>query len=288
MTPYAKGVERVAMAHVDFYSFSFPVVGEFENDLQARPQVQDACIDHGGGGLDAFVRSCGKFTPGASHRPFSAAIRAQDVSAALMWNHKLTHAIFEMAGTACMAASESDLMIPIIAETMSSCVRIDIAIDIPTRTTPVDFVNEGWNKRFTSTSLMRSQTGETIYIGSRSSERFCRVYKYAAPHPRAGLLRIEFECKGDEAKRVARAVVDDGSDAVAAALVGVFGFRSQELAAAVASPAELPPSARQGGAGETVRWLYAAVAPALAREIAAGKVDPQHFWDYVDTILREL
>jgi hypothetical protein len=276
------------MAHVDYLSFSFPVPGEFENDLQAKPVVKQSCLDEGGEALDELLRALGKFTVGGTHRPFSAGIRSNVASAALLWNHRLTHGVFELGGTGCELARQVGVLDALIESVESRVVRIDVAIDIATPTTPVEFLQEGWNVRFKSTSLMRSETGETVYVGSRSSARFSRIYRYSEPHPRARLLRVEFELKAEEAKRAAQSIAADGVEAFAAAMVDVFGFKSEELRAAISSPAELPPSERGGGRGETVRWLYTAVAPALAREIVEGRVDPDHFLTYVDNLAREL
>lgn len=286
-TPFNRESKGEEMAHVDYLSFSFPVSGDFENDLQAKAVAKQACLEEGGDPLEQLLESLGKFVPGGSHRPFSSGIRSKVASASLLWNYRLSHGVFELGGTGCELARQVGVLDDLIAVVAHHVVRIDVAIDIHTTTTPVDFLCEGWNNRFKSTALMRSETGETVYVGSRSSARFARVYRYNEPHPRARLLRVEFELKAEEAKRAAASISSDGVEGFAAAMVGVFEFKSEELLAAISSPSELPHSERMGGRGETVRWLYTAVAPALAREAREGRLDPAHFLAYVDRLLDE-
>lgn len=58
--------------------------------------------------------------------------------------------------------------------------------------------------------------GWTVYIGSRSSEAFCRIYDKAAEQGRDGVhwVRFEFETKGAFADALAREVLAHGAGAV--------------------------------------------------------------------------
>ncbi len=58
-------------------------------------------------------------------------------------------------------------------------------------------------------------TGWTIYIGSRQSEAFCRVYdKAAEQNVRGHWVRLELECKGKLADALAREALECGASAV--------------------------------------------------------------------------
>lgn len=49
-------------------------------------------------------------------------------------------------------------------------------------------------------SMIESETGSTLYIGSRTSDRFCRIYEKELGGCK--MLRLEIECKGDLSKNV--------------------------------------------------------------------------------------
>lgn len=160
------------------------------------------------------------------------------------------------------------------------CSRIDLAIDVfgstlnctnlckPNRK---PYKGRGRTPKFTLVGDV--EDGWTIYVGSRSSEKFLRVYDKAkeAGYEDGSWVRVEMECKGSMAhylgaelsnatsfvayqtcSSLVRTLVDfdvpDWSDALAAHKVEI----------------SLPKKTER----DTFGWLIKACAPALAKEIA--------------------
>lgn len=93
--------------------------------------------------------------------------------------------------------------------------RIDLAIDIPEtldeRALYADLKRGAAVTSSRSHQLITSNTGWTIYVGSRTSEKFLRIYdKQAEAGLDKPLTRIELECKGDYAEGIAQHVDSEG------------------------------------------------------------------------------
>lgn len=75
----------------------------------------------------------------------------------------------------------------------SRVTRIDICVDIETDILPsetvLDITKRGLKHEHT-------HTGYTLYMGSRTSNQYVRIYRYKPPHERHKTLRVEFEYKG--------------------------------------------------------------------------------------------
>lgn len=118
--------------------------------------------------------------------------------------------------------------------------------------------------------------GDTLYIGSRKSQTFCRVYDKAAQSQspeNKGLWRVELELKDDRAKAVMGALQkSSNAEGLIASLTTSFmydhGIRL-EIGAGNYTP--LPPTykARDPRIEATLRWLGASVRPAIIKAIAA-------------------
>lgn len=96
------------------------------------------------------------------------------------------------------------------------CTRIDLAVDVYDAPTLLPVLKDSaehheWYGTAHSATTIQSSDGKglTIYVGSRSSERFVRIYDKAAQLGKQGdWTRIEAEIKGDSARQVARAIVE--------------------------------------------------------------------------------
>jgi DNA relaxase NicK len=141
-------------------------------------------------------------------------------------------------------------------------------------------------KRFKSFGEIKSETGHTVYIGSRSSDRYARVYRYTEPHPRAHLLRSEFVLKGEQAKLAARELLAVGVDLYAARLGNSFGWKHKVWLPNEWSVEEAKAWRPDREAGNTVRWLYSQVAPALIKLHREGQLDAQ-IW-FAEAVLNSI
>ena len=202
--------------------------------------------------------------------PYSYARRSTDNTRSLYVHPLSAHFTFEATGQHCLKIAD---VMPVILRDYADCLsRVDLAVDIECKTTPLEFDLATNPAKVSTRSRLTSSTGETVYIGSRSSERFCRVYRYKPPHPRSHLLRAEFQLKGDYAKALGRQVADgEALNGIAASLGQHFGFGHPDWQPdANPSPLRVQTHAQSGN---TVAWLTNQVAPALRRLQREGKLD---------------
>jgi len=202
--------------------------------------------------------------------PYSFARRSDDNSRTLYVHPLAAHFTLEMSGTHCQRVAQE---MPTICKSYAGCFsRLDIACDMDTQVTPAEFDQAIKAERILTRSHMISSTGQTVYVGSRTSERFARIYRYNAPHPRSRLLRAEFQLKGAYANDAASKISEGTSlDSLAAGLGNVFGFQHP-----VWSMADKPVPltvASHAQSGATVHWLCTTVAPLLKRLEREGKLD---------------
>jgi len=184
----------------------------------------------------------------------------------------LTHATIEISGSGCEKLIESGNIGAILGSCYERVTRIDVATDIETSTTPSEFVFFLTHERMRASGYQKSETGETCYIGSKKSDRYARVYRYYAPHPRSHLLRIEHVFRREYAKSVAKAVLDTSAEGVAEAAGKAFGWGHVDWQPGAAQHADISIVAAERGQSSTVTWLVRSVAPAIKRLIADGTI----------------
>jgi len=210
--------------------------------------------------------------------PYSDSWHFPDSLVTLYANPKLDHILIEFSGQCCEIMRQRELMGKILEVAAVRGTRIDIACDIETTTTPDEFVGEGHSDRFQTTGRYDSPSGQTVYIGSQKSERFCRVYRYAEPHPRAKLLRVEYVMRRDHAKAVARECRYKSIQSVVRSLGEAYKWASGEWQPEEAEWAEITVERPEKARKNAVRWLITQVAPAFQRLVREGNiVDPELF-----------
>jgi DNA relaxase NicK len=159
--------------------------------------------------------------------------------------------------------------------------RIDIATDYLTDAMPFDLVATfGIKPRIKSRNIANSVTGQTFYVGSRHSDRFCKVYRYFRPHPRHETCRVEFQWNKKVATSVAEALVSGASalEVFAGAAHATFdNFPTGDGVEGV----------KVGRNNERVRanslvWVYNQVVPALARLIDEGELSLEDLYTMID------
>lgn len=98
--------------------------------------------------------------------------------------------------------------------------RLDIARDFDTDLYPVALRDYIGDQRKRTSGLITSDTGQTASFGSRSSDKYLRVYRYDPPHPRSETLRFEWEIKGKACVQAHRALIEGSTpDALMAGLM---------------------------------------------------------------------
>jgi len=211
--------------------------------------------------------------------PYSYARRSDDATRMLFVHPLSTHFTLEISGAFCQRIAS--YMPTLLQAYAGHFTRLDLAVDMETAVTPIEFDECIALGRVQTRSKLQSSTGQTVYIGSRTSERFARVYRYFAPHPRAHLLRAEFQLKGAYANKLAENIAEGETlESYAAGLGQHFGFTHECW-----KPGDKAQTLRvqsHAQSGQTVAWLTTTVAPLLRRLKREGKLDvAMWFEEYV-------
>jgi len=209
--------------------------------------------------------------------PYSFARRSDDCTRTLYVHPMAAHYTLEVSGTWCKTITPEQWFATFAA--WDGCIsRLDIAVDMECEVSPIDFAKAVTPTAIKTRSEFTSSTGQTVYLGSRSSERYCRVYRYNPPHPRAKLLRAEFQLKGEFSNQAARAIVDgEAVNGLAAGLGGQFGF-AHPVWKVDSEPVKLKVGSH-AQSGHSVQWLTTVIAPMLRRMNKEGKLDVQAWFD---------
>lgn len=187
------------------------------------------------------------------------------------------HVLCEMPGTACQAARDADCLQAILSSAAARVTRIDIAVDITGDIDPRRFVLAGYNDRFKAYAEIVSAEGATEYVGSMKSDRFARVYKYAPPHPRAGVMRVEFVLRREYAKAACATLVDENLPTLAERLGNTWGWQSPAWKPVGMTDGKLKAQRSDRHEPGRVRWLFQIVLPALVKADADGLIDLPDF-----------
>lgn len=152
--------------------------------------------------------------------------------------------------------------------------RIDIALDVLDAFIDIvgmySIVKRGGcitpSKKF---SYIEGNSGQTLYIGSRQSERMLRVYDKAAEQGAPGhWTRFELEVKGARARAVAHHVGVFGSQTIPGIIVDFANFPGYEWPGECpfnVEPVDLP--SIKGKETDTAKWLETGVLPSFKRVV---------------------
>lgn len=138
------------------------------------------------------------------------------------------------------------------------------------------------------------EDGWTVYVGSRSSDKYLRIYDKGKEQreENSDYVRIELETKGEIAHAVGWQFPELGqSDAIRMAqtlISDMANFNHASYQTALRTE-RVELAAPQGRERDTFGWLMKVCAPALAKEIAKRPNSPviDEFWDALRAALRE-
>lgn len=213
------------------------------------------------------------FAPARGRAPYSVCLRRDDQHVSVYFGGKQAHILIEISGGGCEALTRHSQLLPLIELVRPSLSRLDVAVDLPVPFSPLEFLAEGYSDRFKSVSQMVSETGVTCYVGSRDSERYCRVYRYNPPHPRSAWLRVEYVLKHENAKALAALIHDVGLLECVARLGNTFAWKHPAWKPDMATEAAISGWTPERRHGATVRWLITSVFPAMARLAKDGTIE---------------
>jgi hypothetical protein len=258
-------------SRIDWLSFTLPVENEYAPHRGVH-KIQDTLA---GAGLNhVLALYSGNWVQDRGRSPYALSLSHQGV---VIYAGKPSTILIEIQGEGCFRLG---LPIEGLLKRFSQRVtRIDLASDMTCNTDPETFVEYADKQRMRTSAVIRSDTGTTVYIGSRKSERYARVYRYSEPHPRASDLRCEMVFRGKYAKAVADFVARNGVQAAIVAYGDTYGWKHPEWTPeTLESPLEAQiPLIRKSQNG-TVRWLIAQAAPAFRKCVDSGSIDnPEDF-----------
>lgn len=269
-------------AHVDYMSVTFPE-GAFA--LNAPP---DDPVGYASAALTYF---CG--SPELAHianqhtatikeglHGFKRRVEWADAGLFVQWGatHGKAHVVASGAGCSIIKGLFTALVIfhpnaTIFDTERLNFTRIDLAVDVSTNEKPSHVAPLIYPRKGTSTGHIESSTGETLYFGSRQSERMLRVYRYNAPHPRSHLLRWEWELKGNHAIQVATALfIGTPLWSIIRELCQEFGVLYHPIWLEIGETPPTPLSYKKRVDNNHIMWLFKVCIPALRKAIDEGSV----------------
>jgi len=210
--------------------------------------------------------------------PFSLAWKPKDVGITIFANQNLAYLLVEASGRGCDYLRKSGKFGDILGRIHKSVTRIDLATDMDTIHSPKNYVDQCKEMKVRSRAEMNSDEGETIYLGSPKSERFTRVYKYAEPHPRSKLLRVEQVFRRKHARAIASALVEQDVAKVSEAAARAYHLDVTSWLDNDVQKGEVSFPRAERNMGGTTFWLIKQVAPAFRRLVREGIItDPDAF-----------
>lgn len=268
-------------AHIDWLSWTQPTKTEPRDHAELYERAKLIMRDTTNGN-EGIVWNGQGFEASGSRTPYSLAIQREDHGAMVYGRSHTSTVLYELTGRGCEPLRRENMGQEFIAYICERVTRFDVAVDVRCSLSPSDFANHRSHQRFRGIGYIRSQSGETVYVGSAKSDRFCRVYRYNKPHPRSDLLRIEFVFRRGMAKATAHELVGSSSLADFAARCGVtWGFNHPVWKPEHVTNEKLLAPIVLRGDSDTLAWLYKQVAPAMARLVSVGALD---MTDFLETV----
>lgn len=221
------------------------------------------------------------FTLVTPQRPYRKAYACPNVGFRINadWKRKEVLVVFNGQSCEFVRGLGTAACIELLVRVEATGSRLDFATDITTLVSPQDVQEQGWSKRIVSKSYVQSSQGRTLYIGSRKSDAFCRVYRYNPPHPRSDKLRIEFELKKDRARAVAGIAIVDGVGTAARSVAARYEFGHQDVLDAFRGHIrQIKTEAHNRSMASTEQWLLTQAAPAFLRLVREGVIADPRAW----------
>jgi len=264
--------------HIDWLTFTLTLRYEGEGSEAYACAIRNGFVDAFGTVLADRVFA-GNFTlKDRSRAPYKHAYADTLLGISVFASPTLTHFCVEISGQGCERLIELGAMNEVLTAIHERCTRIDIACDIETEVRPTDFVACLKHERMRASGYQKSSTGETCYVGSQKSDRYARVYRYNAPHPRSHLLRVEHVFRRENAKSVALQCVDNSMENVSVAAGKAFGWSHMDWKTSDDNGCDISAFKERGRTGSTVYWLVNQCAPAFKKLVQTGAIrNPEEF-----------
>lgn len=258
---------------IDWITFVVPVVSVGEgSSIAYLSEFIEATLSKEFGYARAFSMFADLTPLGFGRAPYKMGFQSRSKGITLWCGGEVPHMSVEFSGVGCDYLRSIDLLEALMALHSERVSRLDVAVDLECDLRPLDMVKARQSKRQKTTEHINSPTGETYYVGSRHSERYCRVYRYSDPHPRSNLLRLEMVSRRANARTATAAIAQTGLESVAKSLLQAFGWEDFATNYFNVKSATISAFRPERGSGSTLRWFITQVAPAFKRLVRDGTI----------------
>jgi len=263
---------------IDWLSFSFPIGASTHPEHGWKPDdIMNALRTYTGDGLrELFETEEVKHEGGRA--PYAHSLVLHNGILAIYWGGRLTHGLVQIHGQGMAFVREKQIERDLLMVAAERVTRIDLATDIECATRPIDFVTQRSATRHMAHASMSSKSGETEYVGGRTSQRFARVYRYCLPHPRAHLLRVEHEVKGELAKKVVPEILNLGVEVIQERLGLSFGWQHPDWQPVHQNLTKVKGIPNDRTAARTEIWLRTQAASAFKKLVQSGIIEQPELW----------
>lgn len=219
-----------------------------------------------------------EWTEGKGRAPYAHRWQAKEIGMSVFWSGRVDNALIEVSGQGMEYFRVVSLEAALFQAASERVTRLDIASDIETDLSPTDFLAAGYAERIKSRGSAISATGETQYVGSRQSERFARVYRYAPPSPRSHLLRVEHELKKEAARAVISYILAYGVEWAQESIGKTFDWKHEAWRPGDQSAFKIAAPREDRTLSKTELWLRLQAAPAFKKLVQQGIVTDPEAW----------
>lgn len=224
-------------------------------------------------GIPAFTdTSSGVWQLGKGRSGYSWSV-GHTSGAVLFCGHPTQPPVLECGGAACDLLQRFGELLPLIARHHERVTRLDLAGDLVCDITPDAFLAFGRSGRHKASGAKDSATGSTRYIGSETSVRRVRVYRYFEPHPRHKALRVEAVLRAELAKHYAFQTTVCKLDDLWSDAIKPFAFKCPQLRLPSQSVEPLLTLKNEPTSAARLRWLEKQIKPAVCAAHRAGLIN---------------
>lgn len=258
---------------IDWISFTVDVGAGEGRRSDMMPGLITAALEDLSAGLTGLLGLERDVKPTSGRKPYSASWEVVGDHVRVFANPTLPHALVEVSGQGCGLLEDRGTLMMVLSAAMNRLTRLDLATDMLCNTKPTEFVARRTGGRFKSSGFITSPSGETCYVGSRSSDRYARVYRYNPPHERSMFLRAEVQLKGMNARLTAQRILSEGVPFAACSLGDAFGWEHPAWDRSAGYVEALKVWRPERHQGKTEYWLQTQVRPALVKAYAGRPAD---------------
>lgn len=270
-----------AVALIDWFSFTLP--NDAPHDEYA-PELIGLSKDYLQGwyaGWGSMLPHPTEWLPVTSNKPFKKALHLPGMGIRMEWGGGSDRLLVSIPGRGCQQLRAMGAFDKLLAVYGAYASRIDFAVDMECDTRPAAFVNMRTSKRHKNLSFMTSEEGETCYVGSWSSDRFARVYRYNPPHERAQYLRAEHIFRGKEAGAFVRGYLRRGNISAMEFVKTIYGWADEHWTPEPADPSDMEEFRHykpERHVSKTLKWLEDVCVPAAVRLTREGEIENIYEW----------